>query len=125
MNGKKLLIDSNVIIYASKGLINIDNILSSYDDFYISIITYMEVMGFDFENEKEFTNVKKLLGYFKLINVNIELAEIVINIRKKRKIKLPDAIILATAKFIGSDLVTENIADFKNIYLSVNLIKPI
>lgn len=57
MNGSKGLLDSNVIIDASKGVISIEDILIRYDFLYASIITYVEVLGFKFENENEKTAV--------------------------------------------------------------------
>jgi len=47
----------------------------------------------------------------------------VISIRKIHRIKLPDAIIAATALVNGLELVTRNINDFKNID-GLNLINP-
>jgi len=34
---------------------------------------------------------------------------------KTKKIKLPDAIILATAKYLDAELITNDLNDFKNI----------
>lgn len=124
MSGRKVLLDSNIIIYLSKGLLDIENIFEKYDELYISIITYMELLGFRFTNKKELTLIKELLNYFEIINLNSEIAEDVIAIKQKKKIKLPDAIIWATAKFIGSDLLTRNIKDFLDISKDVNIVNP-
>jgi predicted nucleic acid-binding protein len=43
MNGRKVVLDSNIIIYLSKGQLNIEEIVERYDELCISIITYMEV----------------------------------------------------------------------------------
>lgn len=51
MNGNKILLNTNVIIFASKQLIDIERFVSSFDSFYISIITYIEVYGFNFKDE--------------------------------------------------------------------------
>jgi rRNA-processing protein FCF1 len=42
MSGNKAILDTNVIILLSKKGIEIDDLLARYDDFYVSIITYME-----------------------------------------------------------------------------------
>ncbi|WP_323738186.1 PIN domain-containing protein [Candidatus Trichorickettsia mobilis] len=47
-----------------------------------------------------------------VINLNEEVAEGVIVIRRDYKIKLPEAIIWATAKHTNSLLITRNIKDF-------------
>jgi rRNA-processing protein FCF1 len=41
MSGNKALLDTNVIIFASKRQIDIPQLLSSYDFFYTSIISFM------------------------------------------------------------------------------------
>ncbi len=124
MNGNKALFDSNIIIYLSKDLIDIDKILRNYDEFYISIITYIEVLGFKFNNDIEKKIIEKLLNQFKIIHLDLNIAEITISIRQKKKIKLPDAIIFATAKKNNCDLITFNIDDFKNIDKETKVIKP-
>ncbi|MCX6579541.1 MAG: type II toxin-antitoxin system VapC family toxin [Candidatus Aminicenantes bacterium] len=124
MSGHKVLLDSNIIIYLSKGLLDIGSIFEKYDELYISIITYMEVLGFQFADKKELSLIKELLNSFEIINLNSEIAEDVISIKQKKKIKLPDAIIWATAKFVGSDLSTRNVKDFCDISDDVNIINP-
>lgn len=39
MNGNKAILDTNVIIFASKGKIDPAKLLTEYDDFYASIKT--------------------------------------------------------------------------------------
>ena len=121
MNGKKALIDSNIIIYLSKQDLPLD-FFDALDDLYISIITYMEILGYAFESLNEEKYIRELLGIFGIIYIDQEIADTTINIRKKSKIKLPDAIIAATAISEGLDLVTRNVEDFKNI--DVKLINP-
>ena len=112
MNGNSLVIDSNIIIYLSKELLNIEDILKDYDDYFISIITYMEVLGYNFDNEEDKNLIEDFLSLLTIVDVDLEIAQRVINIRKIKKIKLPDAIILATVQFTESDLITKNIDDF-------------
>jgi predicted nucleic acid-binding protein len=69
MNGRKAILDSNIIIYLSKGILEIEDIMASYDDLYISIITYLEVMGFRFSDEAEKSIIKYLLNSFEMINI--------------------------------------------------------
>jgi len=124
MNGKKVLLDSNIIIYLSKDLLDIDEILADYDEFFISIITYMEVLGYQFEDQDEKELIEQLLDQFEIIHLNMEIAKEVIAIKQKKKIKLPDAIIFATAKNNECDLITHNVDDFKNIDETVKIVKP-
>ena len=54
--------------------------------------------------------------------IDQEIAENAIDIRKQYRIKLPDAIIAATANTDDLCLVTRNIEDFKNI--AVKILNP-
>ena len=117
MNGNRVILDTNVIIFASKHQIDIEQILNQYDEFYVSIITYMEVYGFNFENIKEKELIDELFNNLVIIDVSQEIAQHVLNYRKtaKRKIKLPDAIILATSRYINATLLTDDWDDFIGI----------
>lgn len=53
-----------------------------------------------------------------------DIADETINLRRDNKIKLPDAIIYATALVEGLSLVTNNISDFKSLNRNVKLIDP-
>jgi predicted nucleic acid-binding protein len=92
-----ILLDSNTIIYLSKGLLRIDDVLPDGQVYAVSIITYMEVMGYPFESKEEEQIISDLLGHFKIIMIDQRIADRVITLRKTYKIKLPDAIICATA----------------------------
>jgi len=50
-----------------------------------------------------------------LIEFDDKLTNLVVNIIRKHKIKLPDAIIAATAIYTNSTLITRNIKDFSKI----------
>jgi predicted nucleic acid-binding protein len=56
--------------------------------------------------------------------IDLEIADLAVNYRKVRKIKLADSLILATARKLNADLISSNIDDFINIDKNVNVIKP-
>lgn len=122
MNGRNILLDSNIIIFASKGRINIDKLFNCYDIFFISIITYIEIYGYEFENPAEKEIIDKLMKNIGLVNTNLDIAEKAITYRKIKKIKLPDAIILATCRCINAELLTDNTGDFLHIDKEVEII---
>ena len=62
------------------------------------------------------------MSVFKTIYIDQRIADIVVKIRKKKRIKLPDAIISATAISEGLCLVTRNVEDFHDI--DVKLTNP-
>ena len=121
MSGEKVLFDSNVIIYLSKRELSRDYI-DQFDDIRISVITYMEILGFRFRSEQEENLVNELVGLFETVFISPAIADKVIEIRKNYTIKLPDAIIAATAICENLSLVTRNISDFRDI--GVSLIDP-
>lgn len=121
MSGDKVLLDSNVIILASKNEVRIDKVFEKYSQFFISVINYIEVLGYGFEREEEKMLIEKLLENFDVVDVNLQIAKIAIGYRKKKKIKLADAVILATTKFIGADLITYNANDFLEIDKTVKV----
>lgn len=117
MNGNDSILDSNTIIYASKQEIDVEKLLSRYDKFYVSIITYMEVYAYDFTDKTEKDLIDELFDNLKTIEINKTIADqaIIYRKNKSKKIKLPDAIILASAKYVNADLLTADWDDFQNI----------
>ncbi len=117
MNGNDSILDSNTIIYASKQEIDVEKLLSRYDKFYVSIITYMEVYAYEFTNKTEKDLIDELFDNLEIIKINKTIADQAIIYRKNKtkKIKLPNAIILASAKYANADLLTANWDDFQSI----------
>ena len=58
------------------------------------------------------------------MEINEFIVNKVIQIRRIKKIKLPDAIIAATASINQFDLVTCNIEDFKLVETHITIINP-
>ncbi|WP_341793108.1 MULTISPECIES: type II toxin-antitoxin system VapC family toxin [unclassified Rickettsia] len=110
MEKMKAVFDTNILIDYLLGKLPASNELKQYKNPQISIITKMEILVGTSEDTEEIT--KKFLDNFTVISLNEEIAEIAVAIRKEYKIKLPDAIIWATAKYNNSLLITRNIKDF-------------
>lgn len=104
------IFDTNILIDYLMGYEQAKVALKQYTSPQISIITKMEVLiGATKDNEEI---IKAFLSNFTIVPLNENIAEIAVDIRKKHKIKLPDAIIWATAKYENSLLITRNIKDF-------------
>lgn len=123
MSGK--LIDTNVLIYLSKKEIEFEKVFSPSDELYMSVITYMEVLGYQFTKNEEKYFIESLCKHIPYIELDSEIVEKVIQIKQKHKIKLPDAIILATAIIGGLDLVTVNVKDFIDIAPNLSILNPL
>ena len=66
----------------------------------------MEVLSFNFNSSCEEELMKKLLNEFILIEIDKQIAEKAIVLRKKYQLKLPDAIICASASVIDAIPIT-------------------
>lgn len=84
----------------------------------------MEVLGYRFENDLEKRTIEKLCDLFPVIGLNQEIVDKVISIRQTHKIKLPDAIIMATAIVTDHGLITANVSDFMNIEPQLKIFNP-
>ncbi len=104
-----IFLDTNTIVYLSKNMLDLDLILSDEDDVSISIINYMEVLGYAFESKEEEFVTKQILLNFKTIYIDQLIVNKVIDLRKKYKIKLPDAIICATVIIADGVLITNDV----------------
>jgi predicted nucleic acid-binding protein len=122
MNGK--LVDVNILIYLSKRKLELEKITAPGVILSISVITYMEVLGFKFEDNSEKYIIEQLCKYFPVTGLNQEVVDKVIAIRQQHKIKLPDAIILATAIISDMELVTANVTDFIHIEPRLKIYNP-
>ena len=115
MSGDSFLIDTNIIIYSTQDKLKINDFVKDEDDLYISSITYIETLGFPFQDWNEEEKITLFCNSFERLFLTKEVERQTIIIRKANKIKLPDAIIAATAIVYNLTLVTCNSDDFKNI----------
>lgn len=106
----KALFDTNILIDHLKGIEAARTELRLHDDPAISVITWIEVMvGASAANEAA---TRSFLNRFRLILIDSEIAEAAVRLRRNRRIRLPDALIWATARVGSRLLVTRNTADF-------------
>ena len=94
------------------------------DSIFISVITYMEALGYAFESDKEESIINSLCENLNVISLDDQIIQKVIEIRKTNRIKLPDAIIYATAFVHNLTLITRNTSDFKTFKDSILILDP-
>ena len=90
---------------------------------YISTITAMEVLSWPGHSDESVEMTTTFLEVFDEIVIDDEIKAVAIKIRRNYRLKLPDAIIAATALHLGLPLVTRNVKDFNNIP-ELRLINP-
>lgn len=113
MKPTRLMFDSNILIMASVGKVDIRRIAGLYDDILLSIVSKVEVLGFVFPNNAEFMRAQQVVSLTQILPFTEVEAQYAIAYRKTRPvIKFPDAAILATARAAGADLLTQNTRDF-------------
>jgi hypothetical protein len=124
MSGSRLLLDSNIAIYLSKRELLLSDFAQSGDTLYVSLITYMEVIGYKFMDAAEESFTIELFNSLEQLPITQAVADRVVEYRKVRKVKLPDAIILATARENGCQLITRNVEDFVDLDNQVTIVNP-
>ncbi|NKI70649.1 PIN domain-containing protein [Collimonas pratensis] len=104
------LFDTNILIDYLNGIEQARAELDRFSDKAISLVTWMEVMvGATPETE---AIMRSFLNGFTNLPIDEQVANIAIAIRKKYRMKLPDAIVWGTAQVHGRILVTRNTKDF-------------
>ena len=107
----RAVIDSDVLIDYLQGESRAKEEIGKYDEPLYSIISWMEVMcGAD--TPAKIKAASTLLSTMTRIDLTLEIAEKAVESRKQLSLKLPDAVILATADRCGCILVTRNTKDF-------------
>ena len=113
--GKKYLIDTNVLIDAQmkrlpkKGLDFLANAINEH--FIISFITLIEYLGYKNISKSS----EEFISLADVIETDKHIIQSCIELRKNYNIKLPDAIVAATALTRNLVLVTSNEKDFTQI----------
>ena len=109
----KAVFDTNILIDYLCGRPEAAATLAAYTEKLISRITWMEVLvGVKAASEEPLA--RQFLGSFRVIELSPVLAESAVALRRTAapRLKLPDAIIYATAKAEACPLVTRNTRDF-------------
>jgi predicted nucleic acid-binding protein len=122
----KLLFDTNIFIYhfnnqlTESGTALLREGIAGEGAY--SVITRIEVLGYR-QSESAENQAKQLLSKLVELPLTSEIAERTIAIRKSLRIKVPDAIIAATALEYSLQLVSRNEEDFSQIQ-DLQLVNP-
>ena len=102
----KFLIDTNVVLYLLGG--RLAKPLPS-GKYFISVITEIELLSYPSLNFDEEIQIRDLIEKITVISIESNIKELAITFRKEYKLKLPDAIIVATAKSLNAILLTNDV----------------
>lgn len=113
------LLDTNSIIYylqaalPEKAMHRLHTIVDERP--IISVITKIELLGFATATIEERGIMETFINAAVIFNLDDAVVNQTILLRKEHRIKLPDAVIAATAIVYDLTLLTRNIADFEKI----------
>lgn len=107
MSGNSVVLDTNIVLYLLSG----DEVLSELlyrKKLYLSFISQLELLGFKGITDKQQSEISRFIHDCVVIDINEEIKGEVISIRKNSKLKLPDSIVLATARYLGLPIITSD-----------------
>jgi predicted nucleic acid-binding protein len=117
--GTRYLIDSNTVIdylaglHPEKALKWLNQIID--EGINVSVITKIEVLSYNPDIEDNYQILIEFFESAAVFGLTEEIVDRTIRLRQKQKIKLPDAVIAATALVNEPTLISRNTKDFKNI----------
>ncbi len=111
MERVKPVLDTNILIDYLNGISQAREEIEQFSEAFISEITWIEVMAGTQEGSEEDT-VRGYLQNFDRVPVDHEVALWSLKIRRQHRVKLPDAIIWATARRKNTVLITRNTRDY-------------
>ena len=117
--GAKHLMDSNAIIdyleaaFPANGLLVVDEILKT--EINISVINQIDLLSFLPSQKNVTQRIQDFISFAHVFPLDVTIAMQTLEICKKHQIKLPNAIIAATAIHHNLILITNNEKDFASI----------
>jgi tRNA(fMet)-specific endonuclease VapC len=109
MNGKRYLLDTNAVIALLAGNNQVVKLLCDADWIGISVITRLEFLAFSRLSDADRDLFSQFVQRVDVIGLGVSddgLLERIVAIRLQHRLKLPDAIVVATAMVAMADLVS-------------------
>lgn len=119
MSGTNIVLDTNAVLYLLGG--KLDPTILPRGEFLISFITELELLSYPNLSKSEEERIKDFIESVDVMGLSSGIKGETIRLRKNYKIKLPDAIICATALSLNASLLTFD-SSFKKIK-EVTLVK--
>jgi tRNA(fMet)-specific endonuclease VapC len=116
MLGNRFLLDTNALVALLQGHQGILALTGQAQWLGVSVINVLEFLGFDGLSETDRQLFKKLVSRLEIVDLsytNAALMEAVTNLRQIRALKLPDAIIMASAALHEATVITNDTALLK------------
>lgn len=105
------VLDTNVIIY----LLNHQLVTPlPVDQYLVSVISRIELLGWKDLSLGQEATIQAVLADLTIVGIDDPLIDLVIELRKTTNLRIPDAMIAATAMLTDSELVTRDVG-FKQV----------
>jgi predicted nucleic acid-binding protein len=101
----KRVLDTNAILYLLGG--RLAQPLPAGQHF-ISVISEMELLSYPLLDESAQSQIEGFLSEITIIGLSESVKKLAIRLRREHQLKLPDAIVAATALSLGAALVTND-----------------
>jgi predicted nucleic acid-binding protein len=88
MNGKEILVDTNIILYLLDGSDELEKFLQG-KDLYISFITELELLGYKNISQKQEQQIADILGDCSIISMSNLVKEKYIEVKRKYQLNFP------------------------------------
>jgi predicted nucleic acid-binding protein len=100
------VLDINIALYHLGGRLQNNLPIGQYS---VSIITEMELLSYPSLTPTEEQRIRQFLSQLQILNLTESIKRGAIDLRKHNRLKLPDAIIVATALELGAILLTNDL----------------
>ncbi|WP_223269735.1 type II toxin-antitoxin system VapC family toxin [Nostoc sp. 'Peltigera membranacea cyanobiont' 213] len=101
-----ILLDTNIVLYFLGG--RLVNPLPS-GQYFISVITEIELLSYPSLSLEEETKIIDFLNKITVVDIDNNIKNLTIAFRKQYRLRVPDAIIVATAKSLNAILFTNDV----------------
>ena len=111
--------DTNIVIDALNGVPAADTEYANYERVLISRVTWIEVLVGAEDDEVRLREF--LENYFEIMPLDLAVSEAAVRLRREHRLRLPDAVIWATALTNDATLVTRNTRDFSPAWSGIRM----
>jgi predicted nucleic acid-binding protein len=101
-----IVLDTNIVLYFLGG--RLANPLPS-GKYFVSVITEIELLSYPGLSSSEEVQISNFLKSVTIFGLESYIKKLAITLSKQYKLKIPDAIIAATAQFLNATLFTNDI----------------
>lgn len=101
-----IVLDTNVVLYFLGG--RLPNPLPS-GQYFVSVITEIELLSYPSLSSDEEVQIRDFLAKLTVVELESNIKDLAITFRKQYRLRLPDAIIAATAQILNATLFTNDV----------------